>query len=63
VLPDTAQRVRKDELWLQTAPNTRLEVYPGYFVGISIERCALESGTPYTPAIGFLSLRWNLVAA
>ena len=62
VLADTVQRVRNGALWLQTAAETRLEVYPGYFVGISVERCALESGTPYTPAIGFLSLRWNLVA-
>ena len=63
VLPDTDQRVRDDALWLGVASGTRMVVYPGYFVGISVERCGVTgSATPYVPAIGFLSLRWNLVA-
>ena len=65
VLPDTDQRMRDGSMWLLASADTRMVVYPGYFVGISIERCDLparSSATPYAPAIGFLSLRWNLVA-
>lgn len=64
VLPDAGQRVRDDALWLKASSDERMVVYPGYFVGVSIERCGVGSGeiTPYEPAIGFLSLRWNLVA-
>jgi hypothetical protein len=64
VLPDVGQRVRDDALWLRTSASDRMVVYPGYFVGVSIERCGVSGSeiTPYEPAIGFLSLRWNLVA-
>lgn len=65
VLPDTKQRVSVSALWLLASASEHMVVYPGYFVGLSIERCGLPENstvTPYTPAIGFLSLRWNLVA-
>ena len=64
VLPNEDQRVRDDALWLKASNNKRMVVYPGYFVGVSIERCGVGDSeiTPYEPAIGFLSLRWNLVA-
>lgn len=55
------QRARDPALWLSTAEGAHMVVYPGYFVGISIARCG-TSGTLYTAPIGFLSLRWNLVA-
>jgi len=55
------QRVHDPALWLSTAAGAHMVVYPGYFVGISIARCG-TSGTLYTAPIGFLSLRWNLVA-
>jgi len=70
VLPDVPssgsaqkQRIRRAALWLKadSAGTNPMVVYPGYFVGISIARCG-TSGTPYTAPIGFLSLRWNLVA-
>lgn len=70
VLPDVPpsgsaqkQRIRRAALWLKanSAGTDPMVVYPGYFVGISIARCG-TSGTPYTAPIGFLSLRWNLVA-
>ena len=63
VLPNTAQRVRDQGLWLGSS-GARIVVYPGYFVGLVVERCGLPSNStarPYVPAIGFLSLRWNLV--
>jgi len=67
VLADIAnQRASDSALWLGTSSSVRMKVYPGYFVGISIERCGLPTGStvnPYEGAIGFLSLRWNLVAA
>lgn len=37
-----------------------LEVKPGWFVGLEIERTA-GGGSDYAPPIGFMSLRWNLV--
>ena len=61
-LASTAQRVRRDALWLQTAAGVRMVVYPGYFVGVSVERDDVAAATEYPAAIGFLSLRWNLVA-
>ena len=60
VLPDSAQRKRCADLWLKTSTNTPVVVYPGYFVGLAIQRSA-ATGTAYTGPIGFLSLRWNLV--
>lgn len=65
VLPDMpGQRHSDAYLWLhrEAASDKLLEVYPGYFVGLDIQRCT-TSGTDYTGAIGFLSLRWNLVEA
>lgn len=70
ILPDVPpsgsgqkQRIRRAALWLKadSAGTDPMVVYPGYFVGISIARCG-TSGTLYTAPIGFLSLRWNLVA-
>ena len=50
---------------LKRADGTDLVVRPGYFVGLDVARCGLASGstaTAYTSPIGFISLRWNLVA-
>ena len=62
VLPDTdtPQRRAHSVLWLKASSGAPVVVYPGYFVGIAIQRCA-TSGTAYTAPIGFMSLRWNLV--
>lgn len=42
-----------------------IKVKPGYFVGLEIARQGTPGGSavPYVPALGFLSLRWNLVRA
>lgn len=50
---------------LKRADGSDLVVRPGYFVGIDVSRCGLAAGstaTAYTSPIGFVSLRWNLVA-
>lgn len=62
VIPDGTQRRSIGDLWLKDGDGNPVEVYPGYFVGLAIQRCATSgSATPYTAPIGFLSLRWNLV--
>ena len=56
------QRKSEPLMCLKDEYNKAIEVYPGYFVGIEIQRCAPGGTlTPYTNPIGFLSLRWNLV--
>lgn len=60
VLPDGDQRKAVDALWLKDSLGNPLKVFPGYFVGLDIRRCATV-GTAYTAPIGFMSLRWNLV--
>lgn len=64
VLPDIDnQRARSVALCLGPSDTVHTVVYPGYFVGISVERCGVTgTATPYEGALGFLSLRWNLVA-
>ena len=62
VLPDTGSRRSEGALWLKQLDGTPVVVHPGYFVGLSIQRCA-STGTAYTAPIGFMSLRWNLVEA
>ncbi len=50
---------------LRKADGADLVVRPGYFVGLDIARCGLAAGstaTAYASPIGFISLRWNLVA-
>jgi len=59
-LPDNSQRVSVPALWLMSSATGRVKLKPGYFVGISVERCDVD-GTDYTAPLGFLSLRWNLV--
>ena len=64
VLEDTPQRVSRTALWLMSSATGRMTLKPGYFVGISVERCGFDGeAVPYEAALGFLSLRWNLVAA
>ena len=63
VLTDTpGHRISDGGLWLKDKYGNPAMVYPGYFVGIEITRCATD-GAEYTAPIGFLSLRWNLVEA
>lgn len=62
VLQDTGSRRSEGALWLKQLDGTPVVVHPGYFVGLSIQRCA-STGTAYTAPIGFMSLRWNLVEA
>lgn len=62
-LADATGRQAVDALLLKDSGGEPITVKPGYFVGLKIERCAPGSGTAYTAPLGFLSLRWNLVAA
>lgn len=47
-------------LLLRQGSGAPIAVRPGYFVAVGIDRCA-SGGTPYEAALGFMSLRWNLV--
>lgn len=64
-LPDvTGPRQYRSGLLLKAENGTDLAVVrPGYFVGLEIARQGLTGGSavPYVSALGFLSLRWNLV--
>lgn len=65
-LPDSAGRQFRTGLILKQANGVdKVVVRPGYFVGLSISRQGTSGGSavPYVPALGFLSLRWNLVRA
>lgn len=60
---EDAQHVRADELLLKGADGAPVVVKPGWFVGIRLARCAPVNASQYTGALGFVSMRWKLVAA
>lgn len=61
--PDVpAQRTYIPDLMLKKADGSPVVVYPGYFIGVDISRTSSSANVGYEAAIGFLSLRWNLVS-